>query len=84
MSNLNAEEFDFLIFPGGFGVAKNFCDFYKENENMKVEEGVKNIILKFHSLKKPIGATCIAPILLAKTIKGCKLTLGKKADDFPY
>ena len=84
LSELKIEDYGALIIPGGFGVGKNLSNFAIEGENMVVNKNIENIIKQFHSEKKPIGACCIAPILLARVLKGVKLTLGKKGESFPY
>jgi enhancing lycopene biosynthesis protein 2 len=80
---LNVENFDGLVLPGGFGVAKNLSNIanflFEENSNedLKINEYVEKIILDFHQNKRPIVAICISPLLVASIIKGCKVTLGK-------
>jgi Uncharacterized protein involved in an early stage of isoprenoid biosynthesis len=81
LDKFNAEDFDALAFSGGYGVAKNLCDFAFAGENMEVIPEVAKAILDMHKLGKPIGAMCIAPVLIAKVIKGAYLTLGNEDDD---
>lgn len=76
LAELNIDEFDAIIFPGGFGVAKNLCTFAFDEHNCKVDKEVERVITSAHKAGKPIGALCISPVLLAKLIKGAKLTLG--------
>ena len=71
-----AEDFDGLLFSGGFGVAKNHCDYAFNGADMEVQPDVARVILETHKAKKPIGAMCIAPVLLAKLIPGVCVTLG--------
>lgn len=68
-----------LIIPGGSGTAKNLCDFASAGEKMMVEPSVTEWILGFHHAGKPIGAMCIAPVILAKIFgsEHVNLTLGK-------
>lgn len=84
MSSLMVKDYEGLFIPGGFGVAKNFCTFAFDGENMSVDPLVEKIIKEFHETKKPIGATCIAPIILSRVLKKVDLTLGMKTDNFPY
>ena len=84
MSSLKAADFDMLLIPGGFGVAKNFCDFAFKGQQMTLDSRIQEILCEFHSSGKPIGACCIAPILLAKGIPNAKVTLGMKAEGFPF
>lgn len=53
---------------------------------MEVKEGVSSAVKAFHSAKKPIGACCIAPVILARTLPGVKVTLGQEqvSEEYPY
>ncbi|MBT3209984.1 MAG: isoprenoid biosynthesis glyoxalase ElbB [Bacteroidetes bacterium] len=77
LSEFKAEQFDAIIFPGGFGVAKNLCDFAINGTNCTVDEEVEAAIKKMFALKKPIGALCISPVLLAKVLGNVELTIGQ-------
>jgi len=68
LSEFNANEFDALIFPGGFGVAKNLCTIAFDGSNASVNEDVSKAVIEMHKNKKPIGALCMAPALIAKII----------------
>ncbi|HOP03808.1 MAG TPA: isoprenoid biosynthesis glyoxalase ElbB [Tenuifilaceae bacterium] len=76
LSDYDPNNFDALIFPGGFGVAKNLCTFAFEGVYCSVNPEVENAILRTHAIKKPIGALCISPVLLAKVLKKGCLTIG--------
>lgn len=78
LAELNVNDFDALIMPGGFGVAKNLCTFAFEGSAGRVDELVKEKIVGFSDQKKPIGAICISPALVALCLgdKGVKLTIG--------
>jgi len=82
LSELNPENYDALVMPGGFGVAKNLSDFAMSGENAKIIQKVQNVILNFYSSKKPICAICIAPTLLALTLKNHnpEITIGNDED----
>ncbi|KAK8801511.1 hypothetical protein JH06_1539 [Blastocystis sp. subtype 4] len=67
-----------LVLPGGFGVAKNLSDFGAKGPKMEVLKSVGDILVSFHNANKPIGACCIAPVLLARMFPGVRLTLGKE------
>lgn len=77
---LDPNEFDILLFPGGFGVAKNLCNYAFKGPAMTIEEDIKNIIQQFHACLKPIGAMCIAPVLLANLIPSAFLTIGNDTE----
>ncbi|MFT6925847.1 MAG: enhancing lycopene biosynthesis protein 2 [Psychromonas sp.] len=63
--NLNAEDFDALIIPGGFGVAKNMCSFAFDGSAASIDQQVVAKLQDFKKANKPIGAICIAPALVA-------------------
>ncbi len=78
---LNAADFDALILPGGFGVAKNLSDFAFAGANCTIEENTLNAINSFRDAGKPIGLICIAPALAAKIFgEGVSCTIGTDAD----
>lgn len=63
--------------PGGFGVAKNLSDWAVKNKECTVRPDLEKIIKAFHRAKKPLGMCCISPILAAKILPGCELTVGQ-------
>lgn len=71
-----AEDFDGLMIPGGFGAAKNLFTYAIDGVNAKVNPDVERAILETYRLKKPIGALCIAPVLLAKVLGNITVTVG--------
>lgn len=66
-----------LIIPGGFGAAKTLSDFAEKGARCTVLPDLEKLIEDFYCEKKPIGAICIASALVAKVLKGTKVTLGK-------
>lgn len=80
ITELDVGEFDAIIFPGGFGAAKNFCDFAINGENCAVNPLVLSAAKSFVSANKPAGYMCIAPAMLpfvyGEDIKG---TIGNDA-----
>lgn len=66
MVEVSAETLDALIFPGGFGVAKNLCDYAMTGSNCTVNPDVYRLATEVHRAGKPIGVMCIAPAMLAK------------------
>jgi len=77
LSDFNVDDFDALIFPGGFGVAKNLCDFAFKGPDCTVNEEVESAIRAFADQGKPIGALCISPVILAKIFDDVELTIGQ-------
>jgi len=78
LATLKASEVDAAILPGGFGAAKNLCDFAKGNANWTVEKETARFLSEMHAAKKPIGALCIAPTILAALFgkEGVTVTIG--------
>ncbi|MHC1777296.1 MAG: isoprenoid biosynthesis glyoxalase ElbB [Lentimicrobium sp.] len=76
LSAFNARDFDALIFPGGFGVAKNLCSWAFDGPGCSVNAEVEKAIKDMASLKKPIGALCISPVILAKVLGNVEITIG--------
>lgn len=70
IKDVSASEIDALIIPGGFGAAKNLCDFAVKGADCEVNADVKELVLNMNKAGKPIGAMCIAPALLAKVFEG--------------
>jgi len=72
----NPADFDILVFPGGAGAIKNLCSFAYQGVDCEVNSDVKKAILETHELGKPIVALCIAPVLVARVLKGSVVTVG--------
>ena len=70
------EDFDALVFPGGNGAAKNLFTYAFDGKNCTVREDVANLIKAFHAQHKPIGALCIAPVMIAKVLGDVTITVG--------
>jgi len=80
VASVKAAELDALILPGGFGAAKNLCDFADRGPECAVHPAVERLVGECLDQHKPVGAICIAPALLAR-IAGrrgvkAKLTIG--------
>jgi len=71
------KEFDAIIFPGGFGAAKNLSDFAFKGDKCTVNSEVDDAIRAMHRLGKPIGAMCIAPVIIARVLGDVELTIGQ-------
>lgn len=78
LTDLNSDSFDALVIPGGFGVAKNLSTFAFKGINADVNHQVFDVLKAFYNSKKPIGAICISPVLLALAFADMqsKITLG--------
>ena len=65
---VKAAELDAIIFPGGFGAAKNLCDFAMKGAGASVHPEVSRLLKEMATAKKPIGAVCIAPTIIAAVL----------------
>jgi len=73
-------DIDAAIFCGGFGVAKNLSDFATKGAEMSVEPTTAMFVNALVAAKKPIGFMCIAPVIAARLVPGCELTIGDDAE----
>jgi len=76
LSEYRAEIFDGLVIPGGFGAAKNLCTYAADGPECTVNEDVAEAVRSTHREKKPIGALCIAPVILARVFGKGTMTIG--------
>jgi enhancing lycopene biosynthesis protein 2 len=76
LKEFNPDEFDGLLFPGGFGAAKNLCTWAFDGVNATVLPEVKDAIKGMVQMHKPIGSLCISPVILAKVLGDVRLTIG--------
>ncbi|XP_069058895.1 glutamine amidotransferase-like class 1 domain-containing protein 3, mitochondrial [Pleurodeles waltl] len=87
LAQLQANNHDAVIFPGGFGAAKNLSTFAVDGADCKVDKEVERVLQEFHKAAKPIGLCCIAPVLAAKVLPGPEVTVGQEEDKggkWPY
>jgi len=82
VAGVSAKELDALMLPGGFGAAKNLCDFAVRGPACEVHPEVARLIREVHDAGKPVAAICIAPAVLAKVLGAShpELTIGNDAD----
>lgn len=66
LSQLKVAEVDAIIVPGGFGAAKNLCNFVLVGPSFEVNPEVARVVREAHQAGKPIGFACIAPALCAR------------------
>uniref|UniRef100_A0AAR2K2Y4 DJ-1/PfpI domain-containing protein n=1 Tax=Pygocentrus nattereri TaxID=42514 RepID=A0AAR2K2Y4_PYGNA len=87
LAKLNASNHDAVIFPGGFGAAKNLSTFAVDGKDCSVNKEVERILKDFHKARKPIGLCCISPVLAAKVLPGVEVTVGHEEEQggkWPY
>jgi len=77
LAQANAGDYDALIIPGGFGAAKNLCDFAVNGTEMTINPDVKAFAQAMHTAGKPVGLICIAPAMTPMLFgEGTQCTIG--------
>ncbi len=73
-----AKDLDALVLPGGFGAANNLATVGTKGAKGEVNAEVVRLLREMHAAKKPIGAICIAPLVVAKALGSAhpRLTVG--------
>jgi len=80
LAEFSSANHDGIVFPGGLGAAKNLSDFAVAGKNCRINSDVEKAILAMAAAGKPIGALCIAPVILAKIFDNGLLTTGQSPD----
>jgi len=77
LSEYHPADFDAIVFPGGFGAAKNLCTFAFDGPDCSVNKDVEQAIRSTVEAGKPLGALCISPAVVAKVLGDVQLTIGQ-------
>ena len=77
LATFSPESADALVIPGGFGAAKNLSSYAFDGAKCTVNNEVATAVKAIHAAGKPIGALCIAPVILAKVLGDVTLTIGQ-------
>jgi enhancing lycopene biosynthesis protein 2 len=84
IKDVGVDEIDGLMFPGGFGAAKNLCDFAVKGADCAIHPEVARLVRQIVKAKKPLAAVCIAPALISRILGEDqlvhKLTIGSDID----
>ena len=77
VAEITSDDLDALIFPGGFGVAKNLSDYAMAGAECSINPDVQRLSKEIHNDGKPIGVICIAPAMMAQILgENTELTIG--------
>ena len=68
IKDVKLADLDAVVFPGGFGAAKNLCDFAVKGAAASVNPETLRLLKEMVTAKKPIGVICIAPAMLAAAL----------------
>jgi enhancing lycopene biosynthesis protein 2 len=83
VAEVTPDDLDALVIPGGYGAAKNLCSYAVDGPKCGVNEASARLIRGMLVARKPVGAICIAPAMLAKALSGtairARLTIGNDA-----
>lgn len=83
IAKANPNEFDAVVLPGGLGAAKNLCNYASKGAACEVEPNLRKFLTAMNRAGKPIGAICIAPVILAKALGmngSPRLTIGTEPE----
>ncbi len=82
LAQLDINKIDALILPGGYGAAKNLCDYALKGAECSVDEQLVKVLKDAHAAGKPLGFICIAPTIAAKVFgpEKVRLTIGNDPD----
>ncbi len=77
LSELDPAQFRAIVFPGGYGAAKNLCDFAVNGTGMQLDPEVERVARAFAEAGKPAGYICIAPAMIPRIYPaGVRCTIG--------
>ena len=79
LADFRAADVDALVFPGGFGAAKNLSTFAFAGADCSVNADVSFAVESMVAAGKPVAALCIAPAVLAEVLGAVELTIGQDA-----
>ncbi len=77
LNTYQANQFDALVFPGGFGAAKNLSTFAFDGPDCSVNPDVEKAVKETVAAQKPIGALCISPAVITRILKDVEVTIGQ-------
>jgi enhancing lycopene biosynthesis protein 2 len=84
LAKVKGTDVDAWVMPGGYGAAKNLSDFAQRGSNATVHKEVARVLREALAAQIPIGAACIAPVVLAAATKTAgtrlRLTIGNDPD----
>ena len=79
LSEVDADDYDAVFMPGGFGAAKNLSDFAVNGPAGSADPDLVRVLRAFRAAGKPIGAVCIAPAVLVMALGEGAVTIGTDA-----
>lgn len=81
VAELDGADFDALLLPGGFGAAKNLCDFAVKGAQCQIQPDVLKACRSFANARKPAAYICISPAMIPLVYgAGTLATIGNDPD----
>lgn len=88
LTELAPADYDAVIFPGGFGAAKNLSLWAIKGPDGDINDETKRIINETVKQKIPLALICMSPALAAKAFENsatsATITVGTTQDKSPY
>ena len=88
LADFDASQLDALVFPGGFGAAKNLTGWAFSGPDGDINAQVKEAVLSMVKAKKPVAGLCMGPTVIAKALEKSgispSLTVGTTTAPSPY
>lgn len=81
LASLSPRDFDMVVMPGGMGAATTLCRMAEDGSSCRVEPSVEALVTGARAARRPVGAMCIAPMILAACLPGVTITLGSECED---
>jgi len=78
LDQIEPEDLDALIIPGGLGFVKSVTTFGRDGMSMTFDPALGRLLGELHAQRKPLAFLCITPVLAAKLFgaERPRLTLG--------
>ena len=83
LAEVKGSDFDAIVLPGGFGAAKNLCDFATKGADCTVHPEVARVLREARDAGKPLGFLCISPVVAARVFGANgspELTIGNEQE----
>ncbi len=88
LGEVNSDQIDALVIPGGFGAAKNLSKWAFSGPDGEILPDVKRLINEMVINGKPVCGLCMSPTVIAKALEGTSihphLTVGTTEEASPY
>ena len=68
LADVSVADYDGFFFPGGFGAAKNLCDFVTNGASCTVIPSVSKLVESAQTAGIPMAFVCISPVIIARLL----------------